>query len=228
VRTTALRIRGRLDRARLRRALQPTSSVDVVRLGSDYGGWVVPSDLLDESSIVYSAGVGEDVTFDLALIERTSCHVWAFDPTPRAAAHVRGIGDERFHFLPVGLWSSDGTRRFYGPRDPEAVSYSTVSAGSSETFDAPCTSLQTLMADLGHDRIDLLKLDIEGAEYEVLASLRNVTPACICVELHPLRPLSEMVAAVRRLDYEVVHVEGWNVTLVHSPPATSAARGSAS
>lgn len=209
-------IRQRVALTRLRRALGPTGSVDVVRLGSDYGGWVIPAELVTESSIVYSAGVGEDVSFDLALIARFGCHVWALDPTPRASAYAESVTEERFHFLPVGLWSADETRSFYGPRDPADVSYSTVSAHSSDRFEARCLSVATLMRDLGHDRLDLLKLDIEGAEYDVLDSLGHVSPACICVELHPLKPLTEMVAAVRRLDYEVVHVDGWNVTLVQS------------
>ena len=38
------------------------------KLGTDYGGWYVPTNLnLDEKSIVYSGGVGEDISFDLLL-----------------------------------------------------------------------------------------------------------------------------------------------------------------
>ena len=38
------------------------------RLGTKYGGWFVPVDMrLNESSIVYSGGVGEDMSFDLSL-----------------------------------------------------------------------------------------------------------------------------------------------------------------
>src|SRR5215217_3108537 len=48
---------------------------DLRRLGSRYGGWTIPTSLLSSDSICYSAGVGEDVTFDLALIERLGCDV---------------------------------------------------------------------------------------------------------------------------------------------------------
>ena len=63
--------------------------VGVERIGSVYGGgWVVP-DRLDSSSLVLSFGIGEDITFDAMLIERTGCRVVGFDPTPRSAAWVR-------------------------------------------------------------------------------------------------------------------------------------------
>jgi FkbM family methyltransferase len=207
------RARNSLETARLSRALAPTRSVPLVRLGSRYGGWVVPSELLDGRSIVYSGGVGEDVTFDLELIARAGCEIWAFDPTPRAIAFARAVQEERFHFLPVGLWSSDGSRRFYGPDDPRHVSHSALGGRLDRAFfDAECRSLETLMRDLEHERIDLLKLDIEGAEYEVLGAM-SVRPACICVELHAVRPLEDIVDFVRELPYEVLNVEGWNVTL---------------
>lgn len=61
----------------------------VQKYGSQYGGWVVPVGILDHSSVCYCAGVGEDVSFDLALIKKFGCEVLAFDPTPRAIEYVR-------------------------------------------------------------------------------------------------------------------------------------------
>lgn len=49
------------------------------KLGSKYGGWIVPVDILDKNSICYCVGVGEDITFDLELIKRFDCQVYAFD-----------------------------------------------------------------------------------------------------------------------------------------------------
>ena len=40
-------------------------------MGSDYGGWSLSPDLIPESSTIISAGVGEDITFDLHLKEYT-------------------------------------------------------------------------------------------------------------------------------------------------------------
>ena len=50
----------------------------------------------------------------------------------------------------------------------------------------PAYSLATIVERLGHKRIDLLKMDIEGAEYEVLEGLLDspVLPDQLLVEFH--------------------------------------------
>ena len=60
--------------------------------GTTYGGWWLPDKLhLGPNSFVVSAGVGEDISFDLALQAATGCELLLLDPTPRAAAHVEAM-----------------------------------------------------------------------------------------------------------------------------------------
>src|SRR3546814_13770280 len=72
--------------------------------------------------VCYAGGVGVDVTFDLGIIDRFGCQVFAFDPTPRAIAYVADHAKEvkKFHFMPVGLWSEAATLRFYAARYPRS------------------------------------------------------------------------------------------------------------
>jgi hypothetical protein len=53
-------------------------------------------------------------------------------------------------------------------------------------IEAPVYRLSTIMKTLGHSRVDLLKMDIEGAEYGVLADLlvSKIRPQQILVEFH--------------------------------------------
>lgn len=160
---------------------------DLVRLGSEYGGWIVPSALIQSNSVCYCVGVGEDVSFDLALMERFQCEAHAFDPTPRAIDFVRrnAANVPGFHFHPVGIWDRDEQMRFYAPRNPAHVSHSVVNLQQTDSFfEAPCRSLASLMKELGHARIDLLKLDIEGAEHRVITAMleSNVNVKVLCVE----------------------------------------------
>jgi len=221
VTTLGRRVKDRAWRLLLYLLLRPRGHGALVRLGTGYGGWIVPRSLLRPGAVCYLAGVGEDASFDLALID-AGCEVVSIDPTPRAVAYAETIrGTEpRFRLLPVGLWDADTTQRFYAPRDPGHVSHSITNLqGSSEYFTAECRSVASLMAELGHSRLDLLKLDIEGAEYAVFESLRRdrISPAVICVELHQTLPFRGILRAVRQLerrDYVVRAVDGWNVTLV--------------
>ena len=143
------------------------------RLGSDYGGWVVCPRLISPDSLVYSVGVGEDISFDLAMIARFGVTVQAFDPTPEALAWIsRQVLPAEFVFHPLGLASFDGIGRFVRPR-PDYVSYRLASDGASdgEVVEGPVHRLVTITQTLGHTRIDVLKMDIEGAEYDVIIDL---------------------------------------------------------
>jgi FkbM family methyltransferase len=185
----------------------------------------------------YDGGVGEDVSFDLGIIDRFGCEVFAFDPTPRAIAFAEPIAQDqpRFHFMPVGLWSRDAVLRFFAPRNPDHVSHSVVNLqGTSDWFEAQCRTIPSLMAELGHASIDLLKLDIEGAEHAVLASVMDagVRPPVVCFEVdQPVGPI-RFWRTIRRVlghGYDLVAAHGWNFTFVRRDvvvPARDAQRAS--
>jgi FkbM family methyltransferase len=200
---------------------------DAIRLGSPYGGWHVPAGGIRSDAVVYSAGLGEDASFDLELIRRYGCRVWVFDPTPRAVAYARTVDEERFSFLPVGLWSSDGPQVFFPPKNPVHVSHSITNSQKARSpgFEAICRSLPSLMRELGHSHIDLLKLDIEGAEYQVLDPIARaeITPSILAVEFHPaslsqVRRTFRLVRRLKSLGYSVLAREGQNVTFVATSP----------
>lgn len=222
-----LALKTPLARSKLfRRALRVRPREDLVRLGSDYGGWTVPVDLVERSWVCYSCGVGEDTTFDVELIERFGCEVDAFDPTPSSGAHVRDTmaAEPRFRFHPWGVWFEDATVRFYPPA-PFDTNLSVVNLHHSEDFlEAPCRSLPSIMRELGHDRIDLLKLDIEGAEYEVLDAMieSDIRPVVLCVEFHKtsgIRPMLRAASRTRAAGYEATAVSGYDVTFVRGAGA---------
>jgi FkbM family methyltransferase len=211
----------RLTFALVRALFLRRCTLALTRLGTAYGGWVVPVGLVQPNWIVFSAGVGEDISFDLELMRRSGCEVHAFDPTPRARDYVKGYGNlpTRFHFHPYGLWCADRIMRFYAPRDATHVSHSITNIQRTDTyFESPVKTVRSAMRDAGHERIDLLKMDIEGAEYAVIGEMirSGVRPRIICIELEHPSPGPNLVvlARLRRYGYGVVCVDGRNVTLV--------------
>ncbi len=172
--------------------------VKTERLGSLYGGWIVPENWFNKDSVCYLVGAGEDISFDLALVSKYATRAWIFDPTPRALAHFEnwrtktqqgqpgpcstcpgGYYPEfplnllhHIVFCSFGVWSEDTCLRFFAPLNEAHVSHSLVNLQRSEKhIEVEVKRLSTIMKNLGHSRIDLLKLDIEGAEYQVLEAL---------------------------------------------------------
>lgn len=168
---------------------RPDYQCDYRVLGTEYGGWPVVRNAVDDRSVVYSFGIGEDVSFDLALMQEWGCEVWGFDPTPKSRSWVEGQNlPSKFHFLPVGVGAEDGEMTFYPPANEDHVSFS-ATPGKDQTrtpITAPVQRIETIAASLGHARIDVLKMDIEGFEYAVLDDLLAgpFRPTLLLVEFH--------------------------------------------
>lgn len=139
-----------------------------------HGDWFLCPAKLTQTSIVYSLGIGRDVSFDLSVIKRFGVDVHAFDPTPSALEWLRHQSlPAQFHVMPFGVAGFDGAAAFNMPLDPANPSFAYQGQYPTSLGAVTCQvrRLSTLMEMLGHTRIDLLKVDIEGAEYEVIDDL---------------------------------------------------------
>lgn len=190
------------------------SKLNMQVLGTDYGGWAVDLSLIPRGSTVIAAGVGEDISFDLRLIELRGCTVVGVDPTEKARDYVRRLGPCGYHFLQKALHSQGGRRiRIYRNSNPEHVSESILpthrSVAARDYYEAETVSLMELME--AYPNVSLVKMDIEGAEYEVLNSLENLTAAQLCVEFHhhcthySVADTMECVRRLERMGYVCAH-----------------------
>lgn len=182
------------------------------------GGWWFTPEGLGPNSVVYSLGVGDDIEFDISLIDKYGVRVHAFDPTPSSIDMLDGRDLPRqFEFHPWAVTASDGSLTFY-PRlkkdgTKSDVMYTMIAEDETreDAIEVPAYSLSTISEKLGHQQIDLMKMDIEGAEYEVLDGLlaSPVKPTQLLVEFHHRFPgigLEKTVEVIQRL-----RVDGYKV-----------------
>lgn len=187
------------------------------RPDSGYGAWAVAEGRIGRDSIVYSVGIGDDISFDLEMIERFDVTVHAFDPTPESIEWLsRQEVPPEFISYEYGLADYDGTANFYAHENPEWISHSMFKA--SHTIDKPTVvqvrRLKTILEMLGHTRVDLLKIDIEGAEYGLIDDIvaSGVAIDQILVEFHHrFKELNPDMThdAIRKLNdagYKILHV----------------------
>jgi FkbM family methyltransferase len=158
--------------------------------GNTYGGFYLCPEFLDENSIVYSFGIGEDVSFDNAVIKNHDCHVFGFDPTPKSINWIkRQKLHEKFHFYEFGISNKSGFVDFFLPNNPEHVSGSIITQKNVDIMkkvSVEMKSLNDIMNELGHKHIDILKMDIEGSEYDVIENILNskISITQILIEFH--------------------------------------------
>lgn len=156
----------------------------------EYGGYWIYDKHLDSDSIVYSLGIGEDASFDMELISKKGCCIFAFDPTPMAKQYAKTISNRKFLFFDMAIAEGDGAAVFYQSEKTElqdgSGSLTQNKQSNGVTLTVVARSIPSLLRELGHEKIDLLKMDIEGTEYEVISDLlKNEVPVEeITVELH--------------------------------------------
>lgn len=74
--------------------------------------------------------------------------------------------------------------------------------------------LNTIASRLGHDHVDLLKMDIEGSEFSVIRNLNqwNVKVSQICLEVHDryfedgIGKLRDLVSTLKAAGYQLIHI----------------------
>ena len=164
---------------------------------------------LSADSVVIDAGCSYQADFSLCLMERHGVRAIGVDPTRKHQAALTAIAAQhrgRFSHVPWAIAAQDGTLTFHESRVNESGSLfdDHVNVLSDETtrYDVEAVSLGTLIGRLGLSRVDILKLDLEGAEYELFERLtaRDLQPfRQLFVEFHHHAVRHVDVADTRRL-----------------------------
>jgi hypothetical protein len=130
----------------------------VRRIGTlgDGGKWVCGFDRVvkQPECVVYSFGVERESSFEAEILTKSqSCKIYGYDYS-------------------VSEW---GPQLRYNPAFQNRISFNPYKLGGHDIPDSnpPMHTLEGLMKMNGHTFIDILKIDIEGSEFDVLGSLMD-------------------------------------------------------
>jgi FkbM family methyltransferase len=140
---------------------------------------------LPQGSVIVDIGANVGAMAAMAARLSKASAIYCIEPSPRAfaclEAMVEANGFDQCRCIPSAVGSSAGTT-FLAEYD--TIAYSHV---SDEGTKVPMQTLDGLVAELGLERIDLIKLDVEGYELEVLkgghSAIRRLDP-CVFMELN--------------------------------------------
>lgn len=195
-------------------------SYKLCRYGNDYGGFMVCEEVVGYKPIVYSFGIGEDLSFSEDVERKLKAEIYAYDPTPQAIEFVKRhpLGKNgHFHFEEIGLSDKDEKAMFYiKPANSKDVSGSIIPRDNLEKdgIEVEMQSIESISKKNGHTCIDILKMDVEGSEFKVIEGLKGckVEIKQICLEVHDrffadgIERLRKSVCSLKEIGYQLVFV----------------------
>lgn len=196
--------------------------------------WHVHIPSLGAEPRVLSAGVGHDISFEKELATYLGARILLFDPSPTGAETMSKSENRHtnIEYLPLGIAGEDGARSFSAPANAEEGSFWIGAEPADRRVLFQCRSISSICAERGWQSVDLIKLDIEGFEYDALKDLlrSGVVVNQLCVEFHhfmagiaPSRTLGAL-RDLYRAGFRIVYKSGSDYTLLHRASTGSAGR----
>ena len=122
---------------------------------------------LNANSVVLDCGANQG-EFARQVRQRYGCRVISLEPNPTLFTTLPKL--EGVTSLPYALGDHDGVMELQIGENYEASSLVATPAGHHTTVPVQVRTLSTVMKEAGVNEVDLVKLDIEGAEIPLLAS----------------------------------------------------------
>lgn len=180
------------ERLGIERLSSPAGKFWIKRSGATFDGvkllafllaehqWMLdfnPAEAPAAGDVVIDCGAHVGTFTDMAL-KRGASKVLAIEPDPIHAECLRrnfadDVRDGRVVIVEKALWSEPGTMTLELATKNSGMN-SLVREVGQDTIEVQVTTLDELSSDLGLDRVDYIKLDIEGAEKPALLGARGV------------------------------------------------------
>ncbi|KAG1679010.1 hypothetical protein FOA52_013074 [Chlamydomonas sp. UWO 241] len=144
----------------------------------------------DANCLIFSLGSNGDYSFEVVMLKATNCHVHTFDCTFNGRSQMPGR--HTYHQVCLGPDNAAQT-------NPASVDVSARRTGDAKPLYKSWAMISAELNPGGRKRIPVMKCDIEGGEYAMVADLKA----------------SAGQALPEQLAIEVHLIDQWNVTLWH-------------
>lgn len=171
---------------------------------------------LGPESVVFDLG-GYKGDFAHSIHTRYGCRVFVFEPVKHYYSECveRFKGNDKIVCLNYGLSDADGSLRISNEGDGSSIIKNNARPDSEEVF---VKRFDTQFAVLGVQHIDLLKINVEGAEFLILPHLIKcgLMPRIehLQVQFHSFYMGAKVLRDEIRAQIAKTHVESWNYTFV--------------
>ena len=174
------------------------------------GGWAID---VGANIGVFSVTIGQALGPDAWLV--------AIEPLQenlrRLRRHLEQSGVDRVHVVGSAIGAQPGRARLWRPDDTAYASFSEDAAGrGSESVEVDVATLDEVWAGQGEPPVSFIKVDVEGAEIEVLQGALRLLGACtpeLLIEVDDPVRLQRVESLIAGLGYRRAQPRGfepWN------------------
>ncbi len=127
-------------------------------------------------NIIVDVGCADDPDLSIYMIKNFGLNSIAIDPTLKHRSALKKLEQEcsNFKYLPYAISNKSGKLTFYESLENTSGSilleHTNIVNDRTTSYEVDSITLKELSSIVGRD-IDLLKLDLEGAEYELLMNI---------------------------------------------------------
>jgi len=129
----------------------------------------------------------------------------------------------KLKYICVGLWHKRRLMKFYKQIEKKYVSQSLINNMYSDKYDVVLVdNIKNIMEENNHKKIDMLKLDIEGAEIEVLNKMLSdkIYPRYLLIEFDLLLKnkdengdTQKIINKLINIGYKILANDNLNITM---------------
>ena len=146
--------------------------------------------------ILYSGGVGENISFDIEFLNKTKGLARLFDPTPQSIEYMRSKEANNLKFYPYALYKESKKVKIYFDKFKQVKSNSIsnfLDFDQADFYMCDAYNIPDLMKKFNDNKIDILKLDVEGVSIGIVENCfkNNIYPNQIIIAIEvPMNYLS--------------------------------------
>jgi len=129
---------------------------------------------------IIDVGCADDADFSVFVIDELGLNSIGVDPTKKHHGSLEKIERRysgRFRFAPYAVASEDGTLIFHESENFASgsliSSHQNMNRDNSLSYEVQSVTLRSLLGKLGLPRASYIKLDLEGAEYDLLKNIKK-------------------------------------------------------
>lgn len=198
--------------------------MNIKYLGTEYGGWSVDLDEINDGDFIIDAGLGEDVSFIEELNQLKKVEIIGVDPTEKSHTYVENKNIPNLTLIKKAI-AKKGIEKItmFKNSNPLYVSESYCLDHSSvkdiEKYESDCISILDLIEKYNPS---LIKMDIEGGEYDVLEECLGVKQICVefhhhCIESRTEEDMNRCLSFLQNNGYSIISSQlGREFTLLKS------------